>query len=157
MYFADDWKVNDKLTLNMGLRWEIVGGIYEVAGRMSNLDPDMPNPAAGGRPGALVFAEDFDRKGFQSRNWLQLGPRFGFAYAVTNKIVARGGYSINNMPPVANFSLPSTLGYNGDISERQRTPLCRFRRRPFSTWISPIRISPAPSRTKIQDWPTDWV
>ncbi|HYI95123.1 MAG TPA: carboxypeptidase regulatory-like domain-containing protein [Bryobacteraceae bacterium] len=116
VYFADDWKITDKLTLNMGLRWEIVGGIYEVVGRMSNLDPDMPNPAAGGRAGALVFAEDYDRKGFQSRNWLQLGPRFGFAYAVTNKIVARGGYSINNMPPVANFSLPSTFGYNGDIS-----------------------------------------
>lgn len=116
LYFADDWKITPKLTLNLGIRWEIVGGIFEVASRMANLDPDRPNPAAGGRPGALVFAEDLDRKGFQDRNWLQLGPRFGFAYAVSSKIVARGGYSVNNMPPVANFSLPSTFGYNGTIS-----------------------------------------
>jgi hypothetical protein len=115
LYFADDWKVSNRLTLNLGLRWEIVGGIYEVAGRMTNLDPDAPNPAVGGRPGALVFASDLGRKGFQERNWLQLGPRLGFAYMLTNGIVARGGYSINNMPPVANFSLPSTFGYNGVI------------------------------------------
>lgn len=115
-YFSDDWKVTQKLTLNLGLRWEIIGGIYEVAGRMVNMDPTLPNPGAGNVPGALVWAEDVGRKGFQNTNWKQLSPRMGFAYAFTPKVVMRGGYGINNMAPVTNFSLPSTFGYNGTIT-----------------------------------------
>jgi hypothetical protein len=115
-YFSDDWKVTRKLTLNLGLRWEIIGGIYEVAGRMVNMDPSLPNPAAGNIPGALVWAEDVGQKGFQNTNWKQLSPRMGFAYAFSEKFVMRGGYGINNMAPVANFNLPSTFGYNGTIN-----------------------------------------
>jgi hypothetical protein len=118
-YFSDDWKVTQKLTLNLGLRWEIIGGIYEVAGRMTNMDPNTPNPGAGNIPGALVWAEDQQKKGFQNTNYKQLSPRLGFAYAFSPKMVIRGGYGINNMAPVTNFSTPSTLGYNGTIS---RTP-----------------------------------
>ncbi|MGH9661720.1 MAG: hypothetical protein ACRD96_24445, partial [Bryobacteraceae bacterium] len=57
-YFMDDWKATRKLTLNIGMRWEIIGGLYEVAGRMSGVDLGLPNPAAGNRPGALVFVDD---------------------------------------------------------------------------------------------------
>lgn len=115
-YFSDDWKVNQKLTLNLGLRWEVIGGIYEVAGRMTNMDPSVLNAGAGNIPGALVWAEDQGKKGFQNTNWRQLSPRMGFAYAFSPKLVMRGGYGINNMAPVTNFSTPSTLGYNGTIS-----------------------------------------
>ncbi len=115
-YFSDDWKVNSKLTLNLGLRWEIIGGIYEVAGRMTNMDPNVPNPGAGNIPGALVWADDLNKKSFQNTNYRQLSPRLGFAYAFSPKLVMRGGYGINNMPPVTNFATPSTLGYNGTIS-----------------------------------------
>ncbi len=96
-YFMDDWKVTPKLTLNLGLRWEIIGSFYEVTGRNSQVDLDTPNPAAEGRPGALVFGNRF-----QDTNWTQLGPRFGFAYRVNEKMVVRGGYGITNMPPIRN-------------------------------------------------------
>ena len=115
-YFSDDWKVNQKLTLNLGLRWEVIGGIYEVAGRMVNMDPSVANPSVGNIPGSLVWAEDQGKKGFQNTNYRQLSPRLGFAYAFSPKLVVRGGYGINNMAPVANFSLPSTLGYNGILN-----------------------------------------
>lgn len=123
-YASDDWKISRKLTLNYGLRWEIIGGIYEVAGRMTNLDPSKANPTAGGVNGALVFADDLGRKGFQQRNWTQFSPRIGFAYAITDKMVMRGGWGVNNMAPVTNFSLPSAFGYNGTIlANNQNTNL----------------------------------
>lgn len=130
LFFADDWKVNQKLTLNLGLRWESIGGTYEVAGRMSNLDPALPNPNAGGRPGAIVFAEDQDVKSFQQRNWAQFSPRLGFAYAFTPKFVLRGGYGVGNMPPVTGFGLPELLGYNGSVSVNLQTRPQQFSQDP---------------------------
>jgi len=124
-YFQDDWKVNKKLTLNLGVRWEIVGPLYEVAGRMSNLDPSLTNPTAGGRPGALQYADVLGVKTFQNRYWKQIDPRFGFAYAVNEKLVVRAGYALTNTPPISNgFGFPGTLGYNGSISlNTSNTPL----------------------------------
>jgi hypothetical protein len=116
-YLQDDWKVSRKLTVNVGLRWEIVGGLFEVAGRMSAIDFSKPNTAAGNRPGALVFADDMGRRGFGDPYYGQLSPKFGFAYAMTDKLVLRGGYGINNTPPISNgFGFGGTLGYNGSIA-----------------------------------------
>lgn len=116
-YVGDDWKVTRKLTLNLGLRWEIFGPLYEVASRMSALDPNMPNPGAGGRPGALVFAQDLGRNTFQDWYYKMFNPRFGFAYNMNDKIVFRGGYGISNTPNISNgFGFPGKSGYNGSIS-----------------------------------------
>ncbi|MBI3469903.1 MAG: hypothetical protein HY013_00935, partial [Candidatus Solibacter usitatus] len=127
LYFVDDWKTTRKLTLNLGFRWETVGGEYEVAARMSALGIGTPNPGAGGRLGALVFAEDLGRQGFMDRNWKQLSPKFGFAYAFSEKLVMRGGYGVNSSPPVSNFgSLGGTLGFNGSISRNSGNTQLRF-------------------------------
>ncbi len=96
-YVMDDWKVTPRLTLNLGLRWEIIEAFYEVTNRMSMVDINVPNPAAEGRPGAIVF-----RDRFQNTNWRQFGPRVGFAYRVSDKMVVRGGYGITNMPQIRN-------------------------------------------------------
>lgn len=123
-YFSDDWKISQKLTLNMGVRWEIIGGIFEVAGRMANMDPTVANPGAGNRPGAMVWAEDQGKRGFQNTNYKQISPRIGFAYAFSPKFVLRGGYGVNNGAPLLGFNTPSTAGYNGSISlSASNTPL----------------------------------
>jgi len=115
-YFQDDWKVTPKLTLNLGIRWEVVGGLIEVAGRMSAIDFALANPGAGNKPGALAFADERGRRGFQDTYWKQISPKFGFAYALTNKMVLRGGYGINNTPAISNgFGFSGTQGYNGTI------------------------------------------
>lgn len=126
LYFADDWKASRKLTLNVGLRWEIFGPLYEVASRMSGLDPNAPNPGAGGRPGALVFVGDQGRDTFQNWYFKMLNPRVGFAYQlIENKVVMRGGYGITNTPNISNgFGFPGKSGFNGSISvNTANTPL----------------------------------
>ncbi len=132
-YFMDDYKVTRKLTLNLGLRWEIVGGLIEVAGRMSGLGLNVPNPGAGGLPGALVFVDDQSRRGFQDTYWKQLSPKFGFAYAISDKLVMRGGYGINNTPPISNgFGFGGTLGYSGSISVSSSNTALKFAEDPVT-------------------------
>jgi hypothetical protein len=126
-YAADDFKVTRRLTLNIGLRWEIIGGLFEVAGRMSGLSFSTPNPTAGGRLGALVFVEDQGRKGFMDPYYKQLSPKFGFAYQVSDKMVVRGGYGINNTPTISNgFGFGGTTGFNGTIAVNSNTVPIRF-------------------------------
>jgi carboxypeptidase family protein len=130
-YVTDDWKVSRKLTLNIGLRWEVVGGLNEVAGRMAQFDPTKANAGAGNRPGALVFGDELGVKSFMDTYWKQLSPKFGFAYAISDKLVMRGGYGINNMPPINNgFNFPSTFGYNGSISRNSSNVALRFAEEP---------------------------
>jgi Carboxypeptidase regulatory-like domain len=113
-YVADDWKVSRRLTLNLGLRWDIVGGVYEVNGYSSGLGPDTANPGASGYPGALVFLSDLKRKSFQDTFYGELGPRLGFAYAVNDRLVVRGGYGLMYTPPIANVWGFATIdGYSG--------------------------------------------
>ena len=149
-YFADDWKVSKKLTLNLGVRWEIVGAFREWAGRMTNIDPGKANDAAGGRLGALVFAEDLGRTSFQNTNWFQIAPRLGFAYAFTPRIVMRGGYGVNNIAPVNNFSTPSTFGYNGTIAVNANNTQLRFAQDPVMSLSDPYPnfIGGLPNKTQ---------
>lgn len=96
-YFQDNWRVNRKLTLNLGIRYEVPIGWHVPAG-FAYLDRSMPNPGAGGRPGAIAFAGQ--GAGFDGRtrpyptDYSDLGPRFGFAYQLTSKTVLRGGWGI---------------------------------------------------------------
>ncbi len=98
VYFQDDYKVTSRLTLNLGLRYDVFGTYHEVANRMSFLNPTLPNPLVSNYPGALQFAGN----GTNSCNcdtpvsthYGQLGPRFGFAYSLNDKTVIRGGYAI---------------------------------------------------------------
>ncbi|MBZ5590839.1 MAG: TonB-dependent receptor [Acidobacteriia bacterium] len=125
-YVADDWKVSRRLTVNLGLRWEIVGGLHEAKDRSSTLDPFLANPGADGFPGALVFLSQLHRSSFQDTNWKELGPRFGFAYQINSKMVLRGGYGLMYSPPIANqFGYATIDGYNGshNFSTSKRDPV----------------------------------
>ena len=114
-YVADDWKVSKRLTLNLGLRWDIVGGESEVHGISSTFSPTTPNPGAGGYPGALTFLSDTGRKSWQNTYYGEFGPRAGFAYAISQKFVLRGGYGLMYTPPIANSFGEATIdGYYGN-------------------------------------------
>jgi hypothetical protein len=95
----DDVKLRPDLTLNLGLRYDIMKPYTEVNDRWSFLDPKLPNPAVGGYPGAIVFAGT----GANSCNCRtpiatyhgMIGPRVGLAYSVNPRTVVRAAYGIN--------------------------------------------------------------
>lgn len=96
-YVQDDWKVTRKLTLNLGLRWEIQRPITDRLNRLARFDYTATNPissAVGAKYlGAQVFATAGNR-GQYDADYKEFAPRFGFAYQLMPKLVMRGGYGI---------------------------------------------------------------
>jgi hypothetical protein len=98
LWVNDEFKVNDKLTLTLGLRFDYQFARTERDDKYSTFDPNTPNPGAGGIPGALIFAGDCagcsGRRTFEDPKKDAWGPRAGFAYRATDRDAIRGGYGI---------------------------------------------------------------
>jgi len=122
-YVADDWKLNRKLTVNAGLRWEWFGWPEEKNGLLGNFDPslvtDFDNPITG-----FVVPSNAGLTGFNAvdasiqattraatkstihnQDFNNFAPRFGFAYTPfdNNRLVIRGGYGVFFDRPSAAF------------------------------------------------------
>ena len=117
-FVQDDYKVTPRLTVNLGIRYDFGRPREEARGFLRGFDPEVPNPAAGGRLGAVVGA--IGQSGLQAENFglvnpdrTNFGPRIGFAYSVNDKTVVRGGYGIYYAPVVYNdFGNTGVLGYS---------------------------------------------
>ncbi len=110
-YVQDDWRVTQRLTINIGLRWDVGIGDREKYNRLAYFDPNAISPvgAAAGLPdlkGALAWIGQGNPSTQQSTDWRNFGPRFGLAYSLDTKTVIRGGYGI--------FFLPRNVQGNGD-------------------------------------------
>jgi hypothetical protein len=94
----DDFRVTPDLTLNLGLRYDSMKPYTEVYDRWSFMNPDLPNPAVGGYPGALQFAGNGQNScGCRTpiaTHYGNLGPRLGVAYSLTERLVLRSAYGI---------------------------------------------------------------
>src|SRR6185312_2779281 len=95
LYLQDTWKVNRKLTVNYGLRWDYATPYKEQYDRLGQFSPSTPNANAGGRPGATVYASNCNCKFYQNTYPYAIGPRLGVAYQLDSKTVIRGGWGVN--------------------------------------------------------------
>jgi len=96
-YVQDNWKVSQKLTLDLGLRWDFFPTLTEVNNVASFFDPSLLNPVTN-LNGALNFTGHGDGtcncdttvRNYK-KNW---GPRLGFAYQLDSKTVLRGSWGV---------------------------------------------------------------
>ena len=152
-FFQDDFKATPKLTLNLGLRWEIPLPQREVLNRESGFDPTVPNPGADNIPGALVFLGScqtcIHRSSFQDYYYKEFGPRFGLAYEFYKNLVFRGGYGISYGPPIENnFGSQNLFGFNSAVNLNRGGSPTGFSQDPV-TYLSTLKSAPLPAQAQV--------
>jgi outer membrane receptor protein involved in Fe transport len=88
VFVQDDWKPTDKLTLNLGVRYDFMTPPTERDNRMANFDPSGS--------GTLVFASDgsLADRALVKPDTNNFAPRIGAIYRLTERTLVRGGYGV---------------------------------------------------------------
>ncbi len=95
-YLQDDWKITNKLTINLGVRYDFDVPRWELQNRYSYWDLDAQSSVSApglDTRGVIKFVDDKNRSPFDAdmNNWQ---PRIGFAYALNPKTAIRSGYGL---------------------------------------------------------------
>ncbi len=93
LFLQDSWKVNRKLTLDYGLRWDYGTYQREQFGRYGDFSATVPNPSADGRLGAIIYEANC-KCSFAHNYPYAIGPRLGAAYQLDRNTVIRGGVGV---------------------------------------------------------------
>jgi hypothetical protein len=136
VYFQDDWKVTSKLTVNLGLRYDVDTPRTERYNRMSYFNENAPStlqgmvqssaicPNCGNLKGAFEFVGQpgsaYGRHEVAT-DLTNFGPRIGFAYNIFKDTVIRGGYGILYAPSL--FQAAGTSGTSGTEGFTGSSPL----------------------------------
>ncbi|HLH34244.1 MAG TPA: carboxypeptidase-like regulatory domain-containing protein [Alloacidobacterium sp.] len=126
-YIQDEWKPTRSLFISAGLRYDVpVPFRNAINNANSNFSPDIPNPRAGGRPGALYFTGTMPKNytGVGSTNgqssrlmdtyYKDFGPRLGIAWTpdfLHQQTVFHGYYGVLYAPMISNINFPGPAGY----------------------------------------------
>src|SRR4029079_16272604 len=162
LFLQDDWKLSERLTVNLGLRYELNLPPYETRGALATFDPELYRPRmevdASGNPvgppiagfvqaGNVVPQYDLadvpnvDKRVFTNFDWNNFGTRLGFAYAplASGRLALRGGYGV--------FYSRASLNYLTNTVNAP--PTYGFRRSPAGTLVlleNPFAPLPSPDQ-----------
>lgn len=142
-YFEDDWKVNRKLTVNLGIRYDY----YQ-----SPVDTFQ-------HAGIFNLATDSVTTGSYSQQYDSIAPRVGAAYALNDKTVIRGGYGIYYTTFLYNelqFMLAHPPNYNLEINSfgvNQPTPIAQSLTPPTGVGdLGTFTTAPSMPAGQVQQW-----
>jgi hypothetical protein len=116
-YVQDDWKVTNRLTVNLGLRYDYQSPWIEKDDQLTFFDAEATDPLTGrkgivrlvGRDGGSRYQTDPDRN--------NIAPRLGFAWQFVEAMVLRGGFGVVYYPGSGGIgSAPSDLGGGGFLT-----------------------------------------
>jgi hypothetical protein len=164
-YFTDDWKVTRRLTLNLGVRWDLLSPQYEKWGRINGpFDPAVASPIASqvaanvaalgsqipaqyaslyaglsNLKGGITFA---NTGGLGNPPWRwdknNIQPRVGLAYSLNDRMVLRAGFGEYFSNPNNNYQQNNGFATSTNINNSDdggRTPIANVLSNPFPTGI----------------------
>lgn len=178
-YFQDDWKVSQRLTLNIGIRWDYRNVPYETNNRMGWRD--LSNPRGGllvadktlvdkGIVGDGTYYRYAGRRNPSDASKKVFAPRFGFAYRPFNdeKTVVRSGYGVffdsaegreidgssDIYPYVSRGNYTQSLGQTGLLTTDQMFPnfASLGAATPAANTFLAVSMSPTPRNPYVQQW-----
>jgi hypothetical protein len=153
-YFAqDEWRLNPRLTLQLGIRYDILTWPYETQNRQASFDV---NPTSSTYGQVLLAGQNGIPRTIENNNYGDFAPRVGFAYDVlgNGKQVVRGGYGIFYFPDYGGISnqLGQQIPFGGSVSYGANIGYCvTFTGQtpapgaPFSCDASAQQITPLPA------------
>ena len=120
VYSQNDWRPTAKLTVNLGLRWEVQPGPTDRFNRMSSWDFTAENSFDS--MGAIAFpGEDGYSRNLWETTYDNWGPRVGATYQLSENMVVRGGFGITYLPTnTGYFSGPTDYGsanFSGGVTQ----------------------------------------
>jgi hypothetical protein len=153
-YVQDDFRLNSRVTINMGVRYDVDHPRTERHNQLSYFNPSVPSPLAGQVPGFshLMGALEFAQPGAReqgSTDWNNIAPRIGFAVKIDSKTAFRAAYGILYGPSLLQAGYTGTSGFQGStnmiVSLDGRTPV-NYLSNPFPYGFNPaLGATPGPN------------
>ena len=95
VFAQDSWRARSNLTINYGVRWDIMAPWYEKDNQIQTIVPGQQSQVYPGAPSGLVFPGDTGiSRGLSPTQWGNISPRVGFAYSPSEKTSVRASYGL---------------------------------------------------------------
>jgi hypothetical protein len=140
-FLQDDWKVNSKLSLNLGLRYDFITPALEADNHQLNFIPST---------GGVILAKDgsLEDRGLVKPDRNNFAPRVGFVYKLTDRMLVRGGYGVfynlfDRVGSEDQLALNPPGLINNNVSSSNTSPLFLLQTGFPSGFLNPLSLDPA--------------